>query len=200
MTKSEFLKCACRHCAGHIEYPAEAGGQTVTCPHCGQATELPAAATVAAGKGRGPLVWGIIGLVLAVVVAAVVLMKNAGPGKPALTSFENVESVMSNHPPVVVKAPKETTTTNGFAVSKLKLEKTPGSSLVYVVGTVRNLSDKERFGVKAEFSLVDSNGVAAGMASDYSATIAAHETWKFKALVMESKAAKATLAGVTEDQ
>jgi len=36
-----------------------------------------------------------------------------------------------------------------------KLEKTSGSSLVYVTGTIRNDSERQRFGVKVEFSLFD---------------------------------------------
>jgi hypothetical protein len=152
----------------------------------------------AAGKSRRPLLGGIIVLVVAVAATAgafVFLKKTPTGSEPVSVPEKSVAPA----PPAAVKAPEETTT-NGFAVSTLKLEKTPGSSLVYVMGTVRNLTDKERFGVKAEFSLFDSNGVAAGAASDYAATLAAHETWKFKALVMESKAAKAELAGVREDQ
>jgi hypothetical protein len=198
MTKSDYAKCDCRHCAGHIEYPADAAGQTVTCPHCGQAVELPVAVR-AAGKRPLKMVWGLMVIWVVIIAATIVMMAfkrsvmATAPGKPADQSAAPAQ-------PPVVKAPEETTTTNGFAVSLLKLEKTPGSSLVYVTGTVRNVTDNERFGVKAEFSLVDSNGVSAGTASDYAQTIAAHDTWKFKALVMESRAAQATLEAVREDQ
>jgi hypothetical protein len=198
MTKNDYAKCACRHCGGHIEYPTEAGGQTIACPHCGKEMELPEAAA-AAGKSRGLLGWATNILWVAIVAAAIAVILSKRAASVSAPDKTANQSVVTTPPPQVVKAPEETTT-NGFAVSKLKLEKTPGSSLVYVMGTVRNETDKERFGVKAEFSLFDSNGVAAGAASDYAATLAAHETWKFKALVMESKAAKAELAGVREDQ
>jgi hypothetical protein len=194
MTKSDYAKCDCRHCAGHIEYPADAAGQTVTCPHCGQATELPVVVKSRRQVSRWIVVpWAAI---VAATVATMMLKRHA-----LVTAPDKVvnQSVVPAQPPVV-KASEETTTTNGFAVSPLKLEKTPGSSLVYVTGMVRNLTDKERFGVKAEFDLVDSNGISAGTASDYAQTIAAHDTWKFKALVMESRAAQATLAGVGEEQ
>lgn len=35
-----FLKCTCEHCGGRIEYPAEAVGANVPCPHCQQETPL----------------------------------------------------------------------------------------------------------------------------------------------------------------
>jgi len=37
---SAFLKCSCEHCGGRIEYPAEAIGASVPCPHCQQETPL----------------------------------------------------------------------------------------------------------------------------------------------------------------
>jgi hypothetical protein len=37
---SGYIKGACVHCAGHIEFPAAALGATVTCPHCAQHTAL----------------------------------------------------------------------------------------------------------------------------------------------------------------
>jgi hypothetical protein len=197
MTKSDFLKHECRHCAGHIEYPAEAGGQTIACPHCGQPVELPPPPVTASGKPARPLVWGIIviGVAAAALAGALVFLKKP----PVVSEPVSVPEKSVAPAPPAVKPPDETTT-NGFAVSMPKLEKTPGSSLVYVAGTVRNLTDKQRFGVKAEFSLFDTNGVSTGVASDYAATLDPQGVWKFKALVMGSKAARAKLNSVREDQ
>jgi hypothetical protein len=36
-----YLKAACQHCKGHIEYPSELAGQSVECPHCKQTLTLP---------------------------------------------------------------------------------------------------------------------------------------------------------------
>ena len=104
----------------------------------------------------------------------------------------------ATNPPAVKIA--EENTTNGFALSALTLEKTPGSSLTYVTGTIRNLNDRQRFGVKAEFNLLATNGAAAGQAADYAPTLEKNGVWKFKALVMESKAASASLNSIREDQ
>lgn len=42
LVEAEFLKCPCRWCGGHIEFPLEARGDSVTCPHCGELTVLAA--------------------------------------------------------------------------------------------------------------------------------------------------------------
>jgi hypothetical protein len=36
-----YLKAACQHCKGHIEYPSGLAGQSVECPHCKQTLTLP---------------------------------------------------------------------------------------------------------------------------------------------------------------
>jgi len=36
-----YLKVACQHCKGHIEYPSGLAGQSVECPHCKQTLTLP---------------------------------------------------------------------------------------------------------------------------------------------------------------
>ena len=192
MNQTEFSKCECRHCAGHIEFPAAAGGEIVACPHCWQPTELPPPVTPKKSP-RSLLVVGIVPVVLATIAAAILFLK-----RPALVSVpEKIFSVATNFPATKVV---EEATTNGFAFSTLQLEKTPGSSLVYVTGTIRNLNDRQRFGVKAEFNLLTTNGATAGKASDYAPTLEKNGVWKFKALVMESKAATATLNFIREDQ
>ncbi len=134
----------------------------------------------------------VVVLVLVTAIALLFLKKSAPVSAPGKTF-----PAATNPPAVAVIEEK---TTNGFALSALKLEKTPGSSLTYVTGTIRNLNDRQRFGVKAEFALLATNGTAAGKASDYAPTLEKNGVWKFKALVMESKAATATLNSIREDQ
>ena len=50
MSNNNFLKGECRHCAGHLEFPADGAGQFIECPHCGQSTEL--TALVVAGQNQ----------------------------------------------------------------------------------------------------------------------------------------------------
>jgi hypothetical protein len=41
--EKSFLKGLCQSCGGHLEFAASAAGDTILCPHCGQATLLSAA-------------------------------------------------------------------------------------------------------------------------------------------------------------
>lgn len=139
------------------------------------------------------MIVGIVLMVVVIIAAAILFLKRPAP----VSVPEKIISAATNLPAAKVI---EENTTNGFALAALKLEKTPGSSLVYVTGTIRNLNDRQRFGVKAEFALLATNGAAAGKASDYAPTLEKNGVWKFKALVMESKAASATLNSIREDQ
>lgn len=40
MSDSTFAKCSCQNCGIHLEFPTEAAGTVINCPHCGAATEL----------------------------------------------------------------------------------------------------------------------------------------------------------------
>jgi hypothetical protein len=85
-------------------------------------------------------------------------------------------------------------------VSNIVLEKAQGSSLVHAVGTVRNATTKQRFGVKVEIDLFDAAGQRLGIAQDYLPILEPNAEWRFKALVMQSKVVSAKLASIKEDQ
>ena len=192
MQPTEFSKCECRHCAGHIEFPVAAAGETIACPHCGQPTELPTMVKAGRKFWRNLLViW------TALVVVTVVIVEMRTPKKSTVVAApEKIIPAATSAP----AAPPDELTTNGFGIAAFKLEKTPGSSLVYVTGSLRNLDAKQRFGVKIIFGLLATNQTSVGTASDYAPTLEANGRWKFKALVMETKAATATLDSIREDQ
>ena len=88
----------------------------------------------------------------------------------------------------------------GLGVSGIHLEKTQGNSLVYAIGTISNLTSRQRFGVKVELDLLDGSGQKIGTARDYQQVIEPNEKWQFRALVMDSKATTAKIASIKEDQ
>ena len=88
----------------------------------------------------------------------------------------------------------------GFRVSAVTLEKTPGSSLVYAVGSIHNEANRRRFGVKVEIEVLDATGGKIGTASDYQQALEPKAEWNFKALVLESNAATARIVAIKEDQ
>jgi hypothetical protein len=71
-----YATCACRHCAGGIEFPVEGVGQEIECPHCGSATQLyspihGAASRVRSNPRRLLTVTGVVLLVAALCIAYV---------------------------------------------------------------------------------------------------------------------------------
>ena len=52
MSGELLAKCSCAHCGNHIEFPVEAAGEQVACPHCGQPTELDLSAPPATEGGK----------------------------------------------------------------------------------------------------------------------------------------------------
>jgi hypothetical protein len=118
------------------------------------------------------------------------------PPSAALTNTPSLSTTM----PVVALTAQIERLTNGFAILPFKLAKTPGSSLVYVTGTIRNLSDQQRYGVKVEFGLFDTNDNPSGSATDYQSVLDPHADWHFKAMVMVSKTASARFNSIMEEK
>lgn len=52
MNENKFLKCACLHCSGKIEFPDSGIGQNVACPHCGRQTMLHQAGVLPSNSKR----------------------------------------------------------------------------------------------------------------------------------------------------
>lgn len=210
MSNSHFVKGACRHCAGHLEFPAAAAGQTVACPHCGKPTELapnPPIPRSAPSRGLGRAVALLAGLLVLAAAGAFVFFKKTGPTRvlssappSAGLSAINPPAALPPPPPAPNPGPEPRQTTNDFAILPFKLEQTPGSSLVYVTGSVQNLGSQQRFGVKVRFSLFDSNDLPVGSATDYQSMMEPKSEWRFKALVLRGKVASVQFAGITEQK
>lgn len=199
------LKCPCVHCGGNIAFPAAAAGSTVNCPHCGQPTKLAAAGTGAAVQdgieavldeisaqerarpkkkkptqpgapaGKGKVLAIVGGVVALLAIAGVAGMKVLKRGKAAAGP----------------KAPER-----DLEVVSHQLQRAKDGGLVYVIGVVTNHSDQQYFRLNIEFGLTDKEGKELGTTSDYTGNLAAHGTWDFKAIVLESSTAQAKLVHV----
>jgi ribosomal protein S27E len=204
-----YLKCSCTHCDGHIEFPAEAAGVAVNCPHCGEETLL----TSPAKGGRGK--------VMAVVAALVVVVAAAGAGwfflkgkrgeqstaSPTTTTAETPGSeTPASAPTAEEPIPKTGMATPAMAnpaAEELKLvqfslpkTRAKGSSVIYLQGTVTNQAKVQYFSVKIEFDLLDAKGAKVGTAKDQLANLAPRGVWNFKALVVEKQAVSAKLVSL----
>lgn len=92
--------------------------------------------------------------------------------------------------------PKPVKRTGKFELVGHKIEKTPGTSLIYVVGSVLNDTDKQKFSVRVTFALTDKSGKAAGEATDYITVIEPGDSWNFRALILDSAAENAKLTSL----
>ena len=214
MSTTDFLKGECQACGGRLEFPAGGVGQTIACPHCGQPAELRPMAPAPAKGGRPGPGLGIVlaaGLTLSAIVTAMVWLKDKGgqkagaeisqsPSDGITNSPKPARPIAAQSPPPGEELPPGATLTNEFIISAGRLEKAPGSSLVYVTGNVRNVADRQRFGVKVRFTLLDAYDTVVGQATDYQSVIEPRGEWAYKAMVMESKAVAVRLGGINEDK
>lgn len=194
MSQTKTLRGECQHCGEPIQFAAEAVGLTADCPHCGQTTEL-----LLATPRQEPTVpmktivftaiaiLILIGGLIAAMVAVNRLQREAEQRRGAVVAADGREAQAA-----------DSFARLGFLVSAVSLKKTPGSSIVHATGTVRNRTDRRRFGVKVELEVLDSSGSKIGTATDYQSTLEPQAVWNFKALVLEAKAAGARIVAITE--
>jgi hypothetical protein len=216
MDENEYLKCPCKECGTNIEYPPDAAGTTVSCPNCGQWTELAAAKREEEEEAPGMtinLFWVLAGVVVLLGIGGAAFMhlhgqragadidaKIATPAKPtnALVMITNPPANVVTQAVALPPPPPKPKSHDDLRVSEIKLEKMPNSSLVNAIGTVTNDSTYERFGVKVELDLFDAQQKNIGAAQDYKEILEPHQAWEFHALIPEKKAATAKLKAVTE--
>ena len=207
MSYIKYLKGECQRCGGHIEFPADAIGRSVDCPHCSRPTELilPTPPEVPVSSRRN-MTWVVVGVIILVIGAIgsaagwILLKRLAARGKRHEAAALPAERAKSAAQAAPSTNSDSKISSDSFSVSPIMLEKTTGSTLVYATGTVKNESNRQRFGVKVEVELFDGAGAKVGSASDYLPVLEPKAEWRFKAIVLQSKAASAKLASIKEDQ
>jgi hypothetical protein len=192
MSEADYLKCSCQKCGGNIEFPSSGLGETVDCPHCGKQTKL--VSTPAKSGRKNALVAGSI-LILFILAVAGALLYWSKMRKPDVTVPNMTAQVVTN-----ADIPDGFTKLNDFTVSKITLEKTEGSGLVNAVGTVKNITTRQRFGVKIQLDLLDAQDNKIGSTSDYIEVLEPDKEWQFKALLADPKAVKAKLTNIEEQK
>jgi len=204
-----YFKCHCQRCGGHIEFPSNGAGVTIDCPHCGKKTVLGVAGGGAKSRKSNKLLWVGLSVALAVGGGAVVVLRIQKPKETVLARPAKVEAPAvlpenTNKPvaqPIPISQPAPAAETiSDFDVSKISLQKVPGSSLVYAVGTAKNTVGRQRFGVKIELNQLDENDKNLGVISDYASVVDPQKPWQFKAVLTSPHVAKVTVAGIKEQQ
>jgi hypothetical protein len=215
-------KCACKECGNNIEFPAYAARTTVPCPHCGQWTELLPPEALPEPKQVDAGVIALIACAVLVAIGAVwlhhrpkpVVDENAPPEvthtKPAtpVAKVAPVETPSNPPPPVAVTQtptqvpakPTRPKSLDDLKPGMVELQKTPGSTLVYAVGTVKNDSDWQRFGVKIELDLFNKKGDKLGSTQDYKDILEPRQDWQFHALIPDKHTASAKITSLKEQE
>jgi hypothetical protein len=180
-----------------MEFPVNAAGQEVVCPHCQKPTLLFLTQTPAK---RPYLVY---------TVAAVVLLAAAGGAYFYLTATKTPEAAappsrpveISNSLPMAPPKPKPPPDPwHGLKPSAVTLEKTGDGRLVYAIGSLTNTTTRQRFGVKVSFDVLDDHRNKIGSATDYTDVIEPGKAWKFRALVTDKNATAAKLIQIKEQE
>jgi len=206
MSENKFLKCTCTQCGGPIEFPADGIGSTVACPHCGWQTELTLAAPEET-SARPPrsLKWTIAGAVILAIgivggIGALFTARHLLKKREAQRETTEAPARPGNTNRVGSATPAKETATiiNGFSTSEVKIQKSAGSTLVYAVGTVKNGTDKQRFGVTVDIDLLDNTGKKIGTTKDYNEILEPHAQWTFRALVVKRDVTSARVTSVRE--
>ncbi|TAL01523.1 MAG: hypothetical protein EPO07_08225 [Verrucomicrobia bacterium] len=192
MSTTKNVTGRCQHCGGTIFFPAENTGKLARCTLCGQETELILfVPETAPALPRKAILFTVVAIVILVggLIAAQLAVKRAR----RLTG--QIEGTVK---PGGAGQPANPFAGAGFAAGDTALEKAGSGSLVYAVGSVTNLTDRRRFGVKVELDLMDRDGKKIGTAKDYRDTLEPRAAWRFKAMVMEARTESARLTSIAE--
>lgn len=198
MSTIKNLQGECQQCGRLIEFHPESAGTSAECPHCGQFTEL---LLVVPEESSSPgrtkaVVFTILAVVILLggLIGALVALKRAQ--RMSARQQEVLANSNAQNPP----RPADSFAAAGFQVSDVTLGKGEGSSILYAVGKIRNLSGHQRFGVRVELEILDAATNKIGSAKDYRPVLEASDEWSFRALVVEKQAASARVSSISHDQ
>lgn len=182
MNRTKPLQGACTQCGGLIEFPAEMIGTLAQCPRCRKQTELLLAAPPEAPSlPRKATVWTIVAIAILAVGLIVPLL-----------GLKHVQK-LAGHPASPAAPP-------GFDLSPISLEKRPGTSETYAVGTLTNTSNRARLSVTVEVNLLDARGQKLGILRAFRPTLDPGAKWRFEMPVVgQPQAVAAKLASLKAD-
>ena len=158
-------------------------------------------------RNKRPLIWGVVVVVGSAVGVGGWWFWKKQHQEPVVPNLVQVPSG-TNKSPAAVEPAKEPKSPNDLKVAAISIEKSKSSGkdkakaseLMYAVGTVKNESDWQRFGVRVTCDLFDANGANLGTASDYIQVLEPRKSWSFRALALDKKTSGARVASIREDE
>jgi hypothetical protein len=177
-----WLTFECPDCHGLVEMPVPAATPgPLQCPHCGYVIQRPSPKSSAKR----------------ILLLTTALLCIAALGFGVAFAWKHLTAPKAKLPPIAAPPPPSVST-NQFTISSLRLEKQ--GALRYVQGIASNHLAQQRFGVRIQFELLDTNELRVGSASDYRPVVQSNELWQFRALAVEPSAASAAVIAIQEDQ
>ena len=196
MSDDNYLKCPCQKCSEQIEFSPGQSGELIDCPHCSGQTILISTAEKIPVKpgGKLPIIIGSVLFVLILATAGVILYRSR------ISKQADVQPITPTKAITNAAILDAFTEIKEFGISPIILKKSDDGGLVYAVGTVKNNTSRQRFGVKIELDLLNKQDEKFGSASDYIAELEPQGEWQFKALLTDLKAVKARLSNIEEQK
>lgn len=196
--EENLLKCSCAHCGGHLEFPASTSGTIITCPHCGVETELEDSSSDENSEKRFSTTFLVVGLLVALGAAVFLWKKWQAKETNIPPVISQTNSVSGTNTAKKLVVPKEKNNSD-LKAGPVSLDRKNESTLMHALGTIVNDSEYQRFGVKVELDLLDARGARVGTATDYKSVLEPHQSWSFRALVVDAKAVSAKIATIKEE-
>jgi DNA-directed RNA polymerase subunit RPC12/RpoP len=185
---SDYVQIDCGNCAGAVEAPRASAGTTVACPHCSAEILIPP-------RSRALELWSVLAVVLIVGGAFGYVQMRNKPKPPVAVA---AAPAPTNAPPPAAAKPKSL---EDLKVGRIEIDQPKGSGLRYAVGTLKNESDYPRYGITVELALFDQRGQELSKkAPDYLQMLQPRKEWRFRALVLDSKAVSAKVASIREEE
>jgi len=196
--QTKSLPGECQHCGGPLVFPADEIGTTSVCRHCGQPTELRLALPPGTGSSGRAKAVGFT------VILLVILLGGLGGAiwalKRAQRMSARLQAARAGSVSPMVSQSADAFAAAGFRVGPVRLEKASGSATGHAVGTIANLLNRQRLGVRVELDLLDARGDQVGVATDYQPALKPNAEWQFRAMVSEKQAVAARIVAIKENR
>lgn len=195
--QTKNLPGECQHCGEPISFPADVAGTTSVCPHCRQPTEL----VLALPSGNDSS--GRTKAIVFTVILLVILLGGIGGAVLALQRAQRMSARLQASRAREVSPASSPSSDSfaaaGFRVSPVKVEQGQGNATAYAVGSIGNLANRQRHGVRVELDLFDANGGKVGKAQDSRPTLDPNEEWQFRAMITVPRTVSAKITAITAD-
>lgn len=133
----------------------------------------------------------------AIVIFVVLIIASGGDNGDSPSSVTLQDRPATREESAPVSKPAPTPKKDDLSLESFEWD-TGEFGIRYVVGVIKNNSNKKYSYVQVEINLYDESGAQVGSTLDNLNNLEPGGTWKFKAIVIEDEATEAKVAGITK--